>query len=136
MTPLGRVITEIQRDAADTPTQDLRSDIQVGLEVLDAAIVQLHALRPGADVIERISANAEVMETVITIALYVRELATRPVDLIPPVPISSNSQASAGPEEDQVPLARPSGSCGDPIAWSRPFSTNPLIPRRFRHAQV
>ena len=90
MTPLGRVITEIQRDAADMPTQDLRSDIQVGLEVLDAAIVQLHALRPGADVIERISANAEVMETVITIALYVRELATRPVDLIPPVPISSN----------------------------------------------
>ena len=90
MTPLGRVITEIQRDAADTSTQDLRADIEVGLEVLDAAIVQLHALRPGADVIERISANAEVMETVITIALYVRELATRPVDLIPPVPISSN----------------------------------------------
>ncbi len=90
MTPLGRVITEIQRDAADTSTQDLRADIEVGLEVLDAAIIQLHALRPGADVIERISANAEVMETVITIALYVRELATRPVDLIPPVPISSN----------------------------------------------
>ena len=90
VTPLGRVITQIQRDAADTPTEDLRADIEIGLEVLDAAIVQLHALRPGADVIERISANAEVMETVITIALYVRELATRPVDLIPPVPISSN----------------------------------------------
>ena len=136
MTPLGRVITEIQRDAADTPTQDLRSDIQVGLEVLDAAIVQLHALRPGADVIERFSANAEVMETVITIALYVRELATRPVDLIPPVPISSNygkrrarrSAISSGPAQR--------ASSGDPIARSRSFSTNPLDRRRFRHAQV
>ena len=29
---------------------------------------------------ERISATADFMETVITIALYVRELATRPVD--------------------------------------------------------
>jgi hypothetical protein len=31
-----------------------------------------------------------VLETAFTIALYVRELATRPVDLIPPVPVSSN----------------------------------------------
>jgi len=90
VTPLGRVITEIQCAAADTSTGDLRADIEVGLQVLDAAIADLHALRPEADVIERISANADVMETVITIALYVRELATRPVDLIPPVPISSN----------------------------------------------
>ena len=52
-----------------------------GFEVLDAAITQLNALRPGADVIELISANAEVLETAFTIALYVRELATRPVDL-------------------------------------------------------
>ncbi len=89
MTNLGRVITEIQREAAEVPTRDLRADIEVGFEVLDAAITQLHALRPGADVIEQISANAEVMETVITIALYVRELATRPVDVIP-VPLSSN----------------------------------------------
>ena len=90
MTNLGRVITEIQRDAADSSTQDLRADIEMGLEVLDAAIVQLHALRPGADVMARISATSDVMETVITIALYVRELASRPVDLIPPVPVSSN----------------------------------------------
>jgi len=90
MTNLGRVITEIQRDAADTPTQELRADIEVGLDVLDAAIIQLHALRPGSDVTERISATADVMETVITIALYVRELANRPVDLMPPVPVGSN----------------------------------------------
>ena len=90
MTPLSRVITQIQRDAADTATHDLRADIEVGFEVLDAAITQLNALRPGADVIELISANAEVMETAFTIALYVRELAARPVDLIPPVPLSSN----------------------------------------------
>jgi hypothetical protein len=90
MTHLGRVITEIQRDAADTSTQELRSDIKVGLEVLDAAIVQLHALRPGSDVTERINATADVMETVITIALMVRELATRPVDDSSPVIITLN----------------------------------------------
>ena len=89
-TNLGRVITEMQREAADSSTQDLRSDIEVGLEVLDAAIIQLHALRPGADVTARINATADVMETVITIAVFVRELAKRPVDLIPPVPVSSN----------------------------------------------
>ena len=90
MTPLSRVITQIQRDAADTATPDLRADIEIGFEGLDVAIAQLNALRPGADVIELISANAEVMETAFTIALYVRELAARPVDLIPPVPLSSN----------------------------------------------
>ena len=90
MTPLSRVITEIQREAAEVPTHDLRADIEVGLEVLDAAIAQLHALRPGADVIELISANAEVLETAFTIALYVRELGKRPADIIPPVPLSSN----------------------------------------------
>jgi hypothetical protein len=63
MTPLSRVITQIQRDAADTATHDLRADIEIGFEVLDAAITQLNALRPGVDVIELISANAEVMET-------------------------------------------------------------------------
>ena len=35
-TNLGRAITEIQRDAAGTSTPDLRSDIEVGLEVLNA----------------------------------------------------------------------------------------------------
>ena len=36
MTPLSRVITQIQRDAADTATEDLRADIEIGFEVLDA----------------------------------------------------------------------------------------------------
>ena len=89
MTPLSRVITQIQRDAAETATHDLRADIEIGFEVLDAAITQLHALRPGADVMELISANAEVLETAFTIALYARELGKRPVDVIP-VPLSSN----------------------------------------------
>jgi hypothetical protein len=87
---LGRVITEIQCDAADIATPDLRADIQVGLDVLDAAITDLRALRPGADVMERINATADFMETVITIALYVRELATRPADQPAPVVISPN----------------------------------------------
>jgi len=90
VTSLGRVITGIQRDAAESSTQDLRSDIEIGFEVLDAAIIQLHALPPGSDVTERINATSDVMETVITIALFVRELAKRPVDLMPPVPVSSN----------------------------------------------
>ena len=89
-TNLGKVITEIQRDAAGTSTPDLRADIEVGLEVLDAAITDLHALRPGADVMERIIATSDFMETVITIALYVRELATRPADQLAPVVISPN----------------------------------------------
>ena len=42
MTPLSRVITQIQRDAADTATHDLRADIEIGFEVLDAAITQLN----------------------------------------------------------------------------------------------
>jgi len=87
---LGRVITEIQRDAAGISTPDLRADIEIGFEVLDVAINDLRALRPGADVMERISATSEFMETVITIALYVRELATRPADQPQPVVISPN----------------------------------------------
>jgi hypothetical protein len=90
VTNLDRVITEIQREAADIPTQDLRSDIQVGLDVLEAAISDLHALRPETDVIARISATADFMETVITIALYVRELAKRPADEPTPVVITLN----------------------------------------------
>ena len=90
MTTLGRVITEIQRDAADISTPDLRSDIEVGLEVLDAAISDLHALRPGSDVTERINATSDVMETVITIALYVRELCKRPAEEPMPVVITLN----------------------------------------------
>ena len=90
MTNLDRVITVIQREAADIPTPDLRSDIQVGLDVLDAAISDLHGLRPGADVIARISATADFMETAITIALYVRELCKRPADEPVPVVITLN----------------------------------------------
>ena len=80
MTNLGRVITVIQRQAAESSTEDLRADIEVGVEVLDAAITQLHALRPWAGVSERISANSDVMETVITLALFLRELVKRPAD--------------------------------------------------------
>ena len=89
-TNLGRAITEIQRDAAGTSTPDLRSDIEIGLEVLNAAITDLHALHPGMDVVERMAVTSDFMETVMTIALYVRELATRPADQPVPVVISPN----------------------------------------------
>ena len=90
MTNLDRVITVIQREAADIPTQDLRSAIQVGLDVLEAAISDLHGLRPGADVIARISATTDFMETAVTIALYVRELCKRPADEPMPVVTTLN----------------------------------------------
>ncbi len=89
-TNLGRAITEIQRDAAGTSTPDLRSVIEIGLEMLDAAITDLHALHSGMDVVERMAVTSDFMETVMTIALYVRELATRPADQPVPVVINPN----------------------------------------------
>ena len=100
MTNLDRVITEIQREAADIPTQDLRSDIQVGLDVLEAAISDLHALRPEADAIARISATADFMETVITIALYVRGNCANGQRTNRRRLLSRSATGSAGPEED------------------------------------
>ena len=90
MTNLDRVITVIEREAADIPTPDLRSDIQVGLDVLDAAISDLHALRPETDVTAEISATADFMETAVTLALYVRELCKRPADEPTPVVTTLN----------------------------------------------
>ncbi len=90
MADLGRVITEIQREAAGSSTQDLRDDIGIGLEVLDAAIIALHALRPGADVMARINATSEVMETAFTLALFLRELVNRPADEPAQVSFSPN----------------------------------------------
>jgi hypothetical protein len=80
---LGLIIREIQRDAAARPTDQLRTDIEISLEVLDAAIGQFYSVPPGIrHMDEWITATSEVMVAVLTTALYVRELATRPAAVV------------------------------------------------------
>ena len=82
MSYLGQIIRETQRDAAALPTDALRSEIEINLEVQDAAIRQFYAVtRPRTGTTEDlIVATSTVMICVLTTALYVRELATRPAD--------------------------------------------------------
>src|SRR5256885_8084602 len=79
---LGQIIRVIRHDAAALPTSELRDEIEVSLGVLDATISQFHRVRPGIrGVDERITATGDVMIAALTVALYVRELATRPADV-------------------------------------------------------
>ncbi len=81
MSNLGQIIREIQRDAAALPTDALRHEIEINLDVQDAAIRQFYGIRPRAgNMDDLIIATSTVMVSVLTTALYVRELATRPVD--------------------------------------------------------
>ena len=60
----------------------LRDEIEMSLDVLDATISQYHTHPPGVGhVDERISATGNVMIAALTVALYVRELTTRPADV-------------------------------------------------------
>ena len=78
---LGQIIREIEREAASLSTAELRHEIEINLEVQDAAIRQYYAVPPGGRKVEDlIMANSAVMVSVITTALYVRELASRPVE--------------------------------------------------------
>ena len=80
MPTLGQIIREIQREAAALPTDTLRHEIEINLDVQDAAISQYNTIPPGGWTVEDlIIANSTVMVSVLTTALYVRELATRPV---------------------------------------------------------
>ncbi len=79
---LGQIIRVIQHDAAALPTGELRDEIEISLDVLDATISQFYSIRPGVrHVDERISATGDVMIATLTVALYVRELAARPADV-------------------------------------------------------
>lgn len=79
---LGQIIRVIQRDAAALPTTELRDEIEISIGVLDATISQFYRARPGIrGVDERISATGNVMIATLTVALYVRELTTRPADV-------------------------------------------------------
>ena len=78
---LGQIIREIEREAVSMSTAELRHEIELNLEVQDAAIRQYYAVPPGGRKVEDlITANSAVMVCVITTALYVRELASRPAD--------------------------------------------------------
>jgi hypothetical protein len=77
---LGPLIREFQRDAAALPTDALQAEIEIGFEVLDTAIRQFYSIRPGTGTMDdRISATGDVMVATLMTALYVRELATRPI---------------------------------------------------------
>jgi hypothetical protein len=73
------MIRDIQREAAALPTDALRDEIGVSLDVQDAVIRHLLSFRPGAGTAEDlIVATGAVWFSVLTTALYVRELTTRP----------------------------------------------------------
>src|SRR6266567_479040 len=67
---LGQIIRAIQHDAAALPTSELRDEIEISLDVLDA--------------------TGNVMIATLTVALYVRELTTRPADVTAAVTSSLN----------------------------------------------
>ena len=80
MSNLGLIIRAIQREAAALPTDALRTEIEINLAVQDAAIGQFYRIRPGTgNIDELIVATGTVWVSVLTTALYVRELANRPV---------------------------------------------------------
>ncbi len=80
MPTLGQIIREIQREAAALSTDALRSEIEINLDVQDAAICQYFSMPSGGRTVEDlIIANSAVMVSVLTTALYVRELTTRPL---------------------------------------------------------
>ena len=80
---LGQIIREIQQTAAALPTDALRHEIEMNLDVQDAAIELYDTIPPGGRTVEDlIIANSTVMVSVLTTALYVRELASRPADVM------------------------------------------------------
>jgi hypothetical protein len=81
MSNLSQIIRGIRRDAAALPTRQLRDQISGSLVPLEEAITRLDNTRPGAEM-DYVIAVGDVMSEVLLIALYVRELTTRPVALM------------------------------------------------------
>ena len=91
MIEVGQLMTEIQRDAAELPTGQLRSEIQVSLDVLAETIGQFHRIRPGAVSNQEMTAATEnMMGAALVVSLYVRELTTRPISRYARVRLSRN----------------------------------------------
>ena len=82
MADLGLIIRATQREAAALSTEALRHEIELNLEVQDAAICLYDAVtRPGGGTAaDLIVATGTVMISFVMTALYVRELTARPRD--------------------------------------------------------
>ena len=79
MTNLGQIIRDLQREAAALPTGQLRTEIEISLHVQDEVIGHFSRIRPGAGhQMEIIGATTDVLIAVLTTAIYVRELTSRP----------------------------------------------------------
>ena len=82
MSSLGMLIREFQRDAAALATGELRTQIEINLEVLDVAIRDFGSIQPGAGTVDdQISATGDVVVAALMTALYLRELVTRPREI-------------------------------------------------------
>jgi len=90
MKPLSQIIREIQREAAELPTGDVRAHIQASLELLAEYTEVLQRIRPAAGPDEEADAANDVLYTALFTALYVQELVTRPVDRFARVRLSVN----------------------------------------------
>jgi hypothetical protein len=80
MVDLGLLIRETQRDAAALPTAALRHEVELLLDVQDAAICQFYDVtrRGGGNAEDLIVVTSTVMISFVMTALYSRELSARP----------------------------------------------------------
>ena len=131
MSSLGQIIREIQHDAAALPTDALRDEIEMSLEVLDAAISLFYRIPPGGRrVDDRIIATGTVMVAVLTAALYVRELTTRPADVTAVVITPELARTTPRPGGVAIPPG-PAGAQG-----KAPYHASNLSERKLRHAFI
>ena len=131
MPTLGQIIREIQHEAAALPTDALRHEIEMNLEVQDAAIDLYTTIPPGGRTVEDlIIANSTVMVSVLTTALYVRELATRPAVTTTAVVITPTS-----PDDAKARRSRYSPWPGWGLGQA-PYHASNLSERKLRHAFI
>jgi hypothetical protein len=91
MKQLSQVIREIQREAADLPTGDVRATIQASLELLTEYTEVLQGIRPdAASAGEKADAANDLLYTALFAALYIQELVTRPAPRFARVRLSVN----------------------------------------------
>ncbi len=91
MNPLGQFMEEFQQEAAGMATGQLRSEIQVSLDVLAETISHFQGILPGAVSQEEMtSAVDDMMGAALVVSLYLRELITRPPDRFLRVRLSCN----------------------------------------------
>ena len=96
MTDLGMIIRATQADAAAFSTEALRHEIELNLDVQDAAIAQFYSVTRlgGGNLEDLIVATSTVMISFVMTALYVRELTARPRDTWTVIPITWRNRRS------------------------------------------